>query len=370
MSDVNNVNIAGEANASLEVQDLTYTAIEPGLDGNSITIANTAAVAAELEVQDITYTAAEVGSAGNDITITYTGGATAGAEVVSVTGTDISIQIEDGVSTATQVKAAFDAKAEAVALASATITGTAGDAQVTATETPLAGGTGIAGDAEVVVVGTDIEIIIESGVTTATKIFDAVSASEDASALVTCEVTGTGSDAQDVAVSDNLAGGVGWQEIVDVSDHNYTSDFMIVQASDTTRFKLALTTPSDTETPDFTVGVTTEVELNGSAPILYARAASNSDVTATVEWDRETTFTAELGATFSEIADFGNHSQTFRTLQILNPEAEACDFSFDGVNTAFSMEAGDTSLQTTAYLLRGKLYAKSAATPAIEVNTW
>lgn len=99
-----------------------------------------ASVKAFLAIQDITYTAVAEGTAGEVITIEYVDGATAGAEVVTVTGNAISIEIEDGVSTATQVKAAYDAEAEAVALATAAITGTAGDAQVEAAEAPLDGG--------------------------------------------------------------------------------------------------------------------------------------------------------------------------------------------------------------------------------------
>lgn len=113
-------------------------------------------VSSSLEVQDITYTAVTRGADGDNITITYTGGALAGAEVVSVVGTDISIQIESGVSTATQVKTAYDLSAPAVALATAAITGTAGDAQVTAAEAPFTGGV----DSEVVV--ADDELIIPS----------------------------------------------------------------------------------------------------------------------------------------------------------------------------------------------------------------
>ena len=64
---------------------------------------------AEILVQAITYRALSGGVEGNSITITYTGGGTAGAEVVSVSGNNISIQIEDNVSTAAQIKAAFDA---------------------------------------------------------------------------------------------------------------------------------------------------------------------------------------------------------------------------------------------------------------------
>ncbi len=96
-------------------------------------------VAALLAVQDITYTAATRGVAGNSITITYTGGAVAGAEVVTVVGTAISVQIQSGVSTATQVKAAVDASGPA-GIVIATITGTPGTAQVTAVSAPLATG--------------------------------------------------------------------------------------------------------------------------------------------------------------------------------------------------------------------------------------
>jgi hypothetical protein len=99
-----------------------------------------AAAAASLVVQDLTYTADAVGAAGNDITIAYVDTGTAGSEVVNVTGNAIEVEIESGVSTATQVKTAIDASAPASALISVAISGTAGDAQVTAAETNLAGG--------------------------------------------------------------------------------------------------------------------------------------------------------------------------------------------------------------------------------------
>lgn len=95
---------------------------------------------ATLVVQDLTYTAATAGPTGNEVSITYTGGGTAGSEVVTVVGSDISIQIQSGVSTATQVKTAFDLVPAATALASVAITGTGSDPQVTATIQFLAGG--------------------------------------------------------------------------------------------------------------------------------------------------------------------------------------------------------------------------------------
>jgi hypothetical protein len=94
---------------------------------------------AVLQVQDIEYEAVNPGTLGNSITIEYTGGATAGAEVVTVVDNAIQVQIEHQVSTATQVKAAIDGSAEAIALVTATINGTAGLAQDTFAEAPLEG---------------------------------------------------------------------------------------------------------------------------------------------------------------------------------------------------------------------------------------
>lgn len=93
-------------------------------------------------IQDITYTAVKRGTQGNSITIEYADTATAGAETVVVNGNAILIGIEDGVSTATQVKAAFDAEPDAVALASAAITGTASNAQTTQSALALQTGAG------------------------------------------------------------------------------------------------------------------------------------------------------------------------------------------------------------------------------------
>lgn len=97
-------------------------------------------VAATKVVQDLTYTAVTRGTAGNSITIAYTGGGTAGAEVVTVVGTAISIQIQSGVSTGTQVKTAYDLSAPANLLATVAVTGTGSNAQTTAALAPFAGG--------------------------------------------------------------------------------------------------------------------------------------------------------------------------------------------------------------------------------------
>lgn len=85
--------------------------------------------------QGLTLTAVAFGSAGNSITIAFTGGATAGAEVVTVTGNAISVQIQDGVSTVTQVRTAMQAAAACTALV--VTTGTSGAAVAVASALPL-----------------------------------------------------------------------------------------------------------------------------------------------------------------------------------------------------------------------------------------
>lgn len=119
----------------------------PTFSGNQATLAMTlpAGAAASAVIQDLTYTADAAGADGNLITIEYTDGATAGAEVVTVTGTAISVQIEDGVSTATQIKTAVDGDTGAAALVNVTISGTGSNAQTITSPTPLTGGIGSAG---------------------------------------------------------------------------------------------------------------------------------------------------------------------------------------------------------------------------------
>lgn len=113
----------------------------PTFSGNIATLAFTVPTetAASVVKGGVTYTAvANLGSAGNSITVAYTGGATAGAEVVTVVGSAISVQIENGVSTITQVRTAVNASAAAAALVVAT--GTSATVVATATATSLAGG--------------------------------------------------------------------------------------------------------------------------------------------------------------------------------------------------------------------------------------
>lgn len=97
-------------------------------------------VAAELIVQDLTYTAVELGLNGNDVSIEYLAGGTAGSEVVTVVNQKVSVQIEDGVSTASQIKSKVQASSEASELVEVDLTGVGSNAQIAAAEVQLAGG--------------------------------------------------------------------------------------------------------------------------------------------------------------------------------------------------------------------------------------
>lgn len=201
------ITVPAETLASRVIQDITYTAVPfTGAAGNSVTIAypNTL-VTATLTVQDILYTAKQPGTGGNSITITYTTGATAGDEVVTVVGNAISVQIETTVSTATQVMTKVTASAAAQALITNTLTGTGSNAQIAAVSTPLAGGTGAF---TVSVVGLAISVPIHSGVTEASVIDAALTASAAAQAVATQTISGTDTTAQTVITATALQNGV------------------------------------------------------------------------------------------------------------------------------------------------------------------
>lgn len=87
----------------------------------------------------ITWTAVTLGSAGNDITVALVAGGTAGAEVVTVSGSAISVSIESGVSTRTQVLTAIQASAPASALVGISVA-SGGTAATAITATHLATG--------------------------------------------------------------------------------------------------------------------------------------------------------------------------------------------------------------------------------------
>jgi hypothetical protein len=70
-------------------------------------------VKASKVIQHLLYTAKPIGVLGNNITIEYIGGGTNGSEIVTVSGEAIQVQIEDGVSTAQNIKNAIEANVDA-----------------------------------------------------------------------------------------------------------------------------------------------------------------------------------------------------------------------------------------------------------------
>lgn len=106
---MDNVSVFAGTQASVTIQDLFYESILPGTDGNSISIE-------------------------------YIGGGTAGSEVVSNIGPAVTVQIEDGVSNADQIKAALDVYPIFASNATVIVTGTGTNAQVIQGPTNLTGG--------------------------------------------------------------------------------------------------------------------------------------------------------------------------------------------------------------------------------------
>lgn len=103
-----------------------------------------AAVKASKVIQDITLTALKGGSQGNSFQVEKLNTGTAGAEVATITGNKISISIQSGTSTATQVMAALTAIAAALTTlgVSASLTGTGSNSQTAASVANFTGGAG------------------------------------------------------------------------------------------------------------------------------------------------------------------------------------------------------------------------------------
>ena len=122
-------NLPGDGKAQFKAEGFAQNSFIAG-EGNLAQAITGAEQLAQLVEQDLTFDAkAGSGIAGNLINILYTAGATAGSEVVTVVGNNIEVQIEDGVSSATQVKAALDSFGAAAALIDTTISGVGATAQ-------------------------------------------------------------------------------------------------------------------------------------------------------------------------------------------------------------------------------------------------
>jgi hypothetical protein len=232
--DVQFYGLTGGQEASLTSEGLSFYAQIPGTLGNTITFQKTAGATAGAEVVTVTgkaivvqiedgvSTAAQVaaallnanqpevtaeltqegvtlyskipGAAGNAITYVKTTGATAGSEVVTVTANEISVQVEDGVSTATQVVAALAANDDAMNLVTAEAS-TGATTQTALASTPLAGGV------DAVSIGNDVENLVSV-------------------------IVGTGATVQSAGAAEALTGGVdasvlGAVDAASGSTHNF-----------------------------------------------------------------------------------------------------------------------------------------------------
>lgn len=164
---------------------------------------------ASVVMQDLTYTAAASGNSGNDITVTYIDGATAGNEIVEVIDTtNILVTIEDGVSTAAQIKSTIDSTPNPAVLIVQDLTYTA------VTQGALGNGIsieyfggGTAGAEVVSVTDSEIRVKIQTAVSTATQVKAAIDATPGAVALITCTISGVGANPQVIAAQTFLAGG-------------------------------------------------------------------------------------------------------------------------------------------------------------------
>jgi len=188
---------------------------------DEVTVIPWPGTAASVIMQDLTYTAGEAMECMDQYIIGYVAGGTAGSEVVTVSGFNVTVEIEDGVSTANQVKAAIEADPTTSALFVVTVTGVGTNLQYAGTIkakkiiqdlTYVAASAGVAGNLinvkytdpgpsqslSVTVTGNDIEVSLGTdGGGLITSDADAVKAAvELATALVTITVTGTGSTLQ------------------------------------------------------------------------------------------------------------------------------------------------------------------------------
>lgn len=129
-----------------------------------------AEIPASLVIQDLTYEAVLFGGLGNSISIAYTTGATAGNEVVTVLSNAITVQIQSGVSTATQILTKVQASLAASALVSVSVSGTGSDPQTAPTgPTSLSGGldNAIPVGTKISSISPEATVIVQDGDTTA-----------------------------------------------------------------------------------------------------------------------------------------------------------------------------------------------------------
>jgi len=128
-----------------------------GVNVNMNNVTMYAGVKASLTIQDIFFESITVGSYANGVTIEYVDDVTAGSETASLAGLAVTVHMESGVSTATQIKAALDANFSISSNLDVTITGVGSNTQTSVAATNLAGGID-GGTKKAAYFGGDVEI--------------------------------------------------------------------------------------------------------------------------------------------------------------------------------------------------------------------
>lgn len=198
---------------TIDLERAESLSIHAVLDVNTPSaVACASGVYANLTVADLKWTAVAIGTGGNSISITITAGATHGAEVITVVGNAITIQIEDGVSTATEVKTAYDLSAAAVALATVSITGTPSNAQAAATIASLA-----SGSATDINLTTNVFTEVAHGFVTGLKVQVTTSTTLPTGIIGSTDYFIVKIDADTFKLSDTLAHALAGTNIIDVT---------------------------------------------------------------------------------------------------------------------------------------------------------
>ena len=111
-----------------------------GVNVNMGNVTPYAGVKASVVIQDLTYEAGSPGSGLNGVTVEYVSDTVAGSETATLLGNAITVHMESGVSTATQIRAAVIANLTIASNINVTITGVGSNPQTTQGPTPLSGG--------------------------------------------------------------------------------------------------------------------------------------------------------------------------------------------------------------------------------------
>lgn len=227
------------------IQDLGYDAITVGAFGNAISIEYVGGGTAGSEVVTVIGNAIKVQiqsgvSTADDIEVAIaissasllvetnqintgsepqfvqapvflTGGTDPSGQVVTVVGNAISVIVQSGVTTASEIKSALDSSPAAITLITTTISGVGVTTQTSpVSPTFLVGGAddvGQPGSELVTVVGKEIKVTFVDGMSTAAQIKTAVEANGPAAALVDIAFTGAGTEFESSPVARTFLSG-------------------------------------------------------------------------------------------------------------------------------------------------------------------